>query len=434
MRKTARRIGAEVLVWLTLAVAGCGGRSWIGALTAERVATGAQRDRCRWECGKAAMAARAGDAGTTASPERAATLEPGVRCRWAAQSGPAALQSVAGAAGPAGRARSGRVGRQHADDPRSLSARRARRRASAPPHFCRRRLLQQRLRRALPLLCARRFRSGAACRRRQERSSPRAICTAEATTTCGRSGRCDGAGACQRYPTGTICAARPASADIWTPVRHVRRAGKLPHAPGRELRALRLQRISRAVRFGCPARDSMCLEGPTAPATSRTSLRGRIRASRAAATTSASRSPASAAPAAAPAAADAERLRALHLPRGWPLLPYRLSRCRRCRAAGNTAGGESPISSALSARENSMSSSMRPGNSSVGTPLASLPLPPRMTGVVSGAKVPVSGALATRRRRRRAGPRRRPTRPPGGPRCPVGRDPVRRVTRTRPRW
>ena len=38
---------------------------------------------------------------------------------------------------------------------------------------------------------------------------------------------------------------------------------------------------------------------------------------------------------------------------------------------------------------------MRPGNSSVGTPLASLPLPPRMTGVVSGAKLPVSGSLAT---------------------------------------
>jgi hypothetical protein len=34
---------------------------------------------------------------------------------------------------------------------------------------------------------------------------PRTQCPAEAVTTCGRAGGCDGAGACRRYPTGTTC-------------------------------------------------------------------------------------------------------------------------------------------------------------------------------------------------------------------------------------
>jgi hypothetical protein len=42
---------------------------------------------------------------------------------------------------------------------------------------------------------------------------PRGECPAEAKSTCGRSGGCDGKGACTRWPDGTACAASSCNGD-----------------------------------------------------------------------------------------------------------------------------------------------------------------------------------------------------------------------------
>jgi hypothetical protein len=49
--------------------------------------------------------------------------------------------------------------------------------------------------------------AGGACRDLPADSAPRAGgCPTEPVTSCGRTGKCDGAGACQRHPAGTTCA------------------------------------------------------------------------------------------------------------------------------------------------------------------------------------------------------------------------------------
>jgi len=45
---------------------------------------------------------------------------------------------------------------------------------------------------------------------------PRGFCAQEAPTTCGRSGRCDGAGGCQLYPAGAPCSAPSCSENTFT--------------------------------------------------------------------------------------------------------------------------------------------------------------------------------------------------------------------------
>jgi hypothetical protein len=56
------------------------------------------------------------------------------------------------------------------------------------------------------------------CQALPANADPRSAgCPAEATTTCGRTGRCDGAGGCQLHPAGTPCGAGSCSADSETP-------------------------------------------------------------------------------------------------------------------------------------------------------------------------------------------------------------------------
>jgi hypothetical protein len=56
------------------------------------------------------------------------------------------------------------------------------------------------------------------CQNLPANAEPRtADCPAQATTTCGRTGRCDGAGNCQLHAPGTICGARSCNADSETP-------------------------------------------------------------------------------------------------------------------------------------------------------------------------------------------------------------------------
>ena len=47
-------------------------------------------------------------------------------------------------------------------------------------------------------------------------ADPRATCTDMTAATCGTDGRCDGAGACRRYPAGTVCAGEACANDVYT--------------------------------------------------------------------------------------------------------------------------------------------------------------------------------------------------------------------------
>jgi hypothetical protein len=48
-------------------------------------------------------------------------------------------------------------------------------------------------------------------------ADPRASCAQQAPSTCGLTGKCDGSGACQRYPSGTVCAAATCVSNTLTP-------------------------------------------------------------------------------------------------------------------------------------------------------------------------------------------------------------------------
>jgi hypothetical protein len=48
-------------------------------------------------------------------------------------------------------------------------------------------------------------------------ADPRHTCVAQAASTCGTDGLCDGAGACRRYKPGTVCAAEHCESNVFTP-------------------------------------------------------------------------------------------------------------------------------------------------------------------------------------------------------------------------
>ena len=60
-------------------------------------------------------------------------------------------------------------------------------------------------------------------------SNPRNLCSDQGASSCGETGRCDGAGACQKYAAGTICP-----------------GPELRHVQGRPRRALQRRRRLRA--------------------------------------------------------------------------------------------------------------------------------------------------------------------------------------------
>jgi hypothetical protein len=48
-------------------------------------------------------------------------------------------------------------------------------------------------------------------------SDPRGFCVDQTAASCGTDGKCDGARACRRYPTGTVCAAESCDHNVYTP-------------------------------------------------------------------------------------------------------------------------------------------------------------------------------------------------------------------------
>ncbi|HMF39870.1 MAG TPA: hypothetical protein VKQ32_04195 [Polyangia bacterium] len=46
---------------------------------------------------------------------------------------------------------------------------------------------------------------------------PRNMCTTQAASTCGTDGKCDGAGGCRKYRSGTVCAAEHCDSGVYTP-------------------------------------------------------------------------------------------------------------------------------------------------------------------------------------------------------------------------
>jgi hypothetical protein len=92
-------------------------------------------------------------------------------------------------------------------------------------------------------------------------ADPRAICAPEAVTTCGRSGKCDGAGACQRYPTGTICAVSSCVGDTFTAAATCDFQGICRAPPSVSCAPYGCHASAGRCNAGCPSGDAICAAG-----------------------------------------------------------------------------------------------------------------------------------------------------------------------------
>ena len=106
----------------------------------------------------------------------------------------------------------------------------------------RRSLLRERLHRRVPELRAASARSGKCTMVSAGNADPRATCRDGGATSCGRNGKCDGAGGCQLYAKGTTCKAESCASNVYTPVLSCDGVGRCVTPDVAPLQPLRLQR------------------------------------------------------------------------------------------------------------------------------------------------------------------------------------------------
>jgi hypothetical protein len=83
----------------------------------------------------------------------------------------------------------------------------------------------------------------------------------EAVTTCGRTGRCDGAGGCQRYPVGSLCAGASCVGDSFFPAATCDGLGICSVPPSISCAPYGCNASGTTCNRGCPAGDAICLPG-----------------------------------------------------------------------------------------------------------------------------------------------------------------------------
>jgi hypothetical protein len=87
------------------------------------------------------------------------------------------------------------------------------------------------------------------------------MCAQEQPSTCGRSGLCDGAGACQRYAVGTICAAASCIGDSFTAAATCDGLGVCRVPASVSCAPYGCNTTAGRCNRGCPSGDAICLPG-----------------------------------------------------------------------------------------------------------------------------------------------------------------------------
>ena len=87
---------------------------------------------------------------------------------------------------------------------------------------------------------------------------PHAVCVSEGTITCGATGLCDGAGACQRYPVGTVCGTPRCVESTFTPAPTCDGLGKCVTPSGASCAPYGCNTSASACNRGCPSGDAIC--------------------------------------------------------------------------------------------------------------------------------------------------------------------------------
>jgi hypothetical protein len=90
---------------------------------------------------------------------------------------------------------------------------------------------------------------------------PHAGCPTDAVTTCGRTGLCDGTGACQRYPVGTTCGSASCVGDTFTPAAACDGLGMCRTPASANCAPYGCNTAARRCNAGCPAGDTICAAG-----------------------------------------------------------------------------------------------------------------------------------------------------------------------------
>jgi len=87
---------------------------------------------------------------------------------------------------------------------------------------------------------------------------PHAVCASEGTITCGATGMCDGTGACQRYPVGTICGTPSCVGNAFTPAPTCDGLGTCVTPSSVNCAPYGCNTSAARCNRGCPSGDAIC--------------------------------------------------------------------------------------------------------------------------------------------------------------------------------
>jgi hypothetical protein len=90
---------------------------------------------------------------------------------------------------------------------------------------------------------------------------PRGVCADTGARSCGDDGRCDGAGACQRYPAQTVCAASSCQGSTYTPISTCDGQGTCVAPTSLDCTPFSCDTAGGRCAANCPSGDAICVAG-----------------------------------------------------------------------------------------------------------------------------------------------------------------------------